>query len=63
MLGETRSMWGGGCWTRVYPAGRIEGDQTRFMDAVKGDMLVVGMTQEDAEDQERWRTVIRCSDP
>ena len=35
----------------------------RFMDAVKEDMQVVGVTEEDAEDRARWRRVIRCGDP
>ncbi|XP_063881686.1 uncharacterized protein LOC135111938 [Scylla paramamosain] len=35
----------------------------RFMGAVKGDMQVVGVTEESAEDQAHWRRVIRCGDP
>ncbi|XP_063849720.1 uncharacterized protein LOC135094103 [Scylla paramamosain] len=35
----------------------------RFMEAVKGDMQVVGVTEEDTEDRAYWRRVIRCGDP
>ncbi|KAK8377975.1 hypothetical protein O3P69_018707 [Scylla paramamosain] len=34
----------------------------RFMDAVKGDMQVVGVTEEGAEDRGHWRRVICCGD-
>ena len=34
----------------------------RFMDVVKEDMLVVDVTEEDAEDRERWKQMIRCGD-
>ena len=36
----------------------------RFMDAVREDMAVAEMTEEeDAEDMTEWRRKIRCSDP
>ena len=33
------------------------------MDAVKGDMAVVEVTEEDAEDRTEWRWKIRCGNP
>ena len=35
----------------------------RYMDAVREDMRVVGVTEEDAEDRTRWKRMIRCGDP
>ncbi|XP_063885538.1 uncharacterized protein LOC135113848 [Scylla paramamosain] len=35
----------------------------RFMDAVKKDMQVVGVTEEGAEDQAQWRRVICYGEP
>ncbi|XP_063850963.1 uncharacterized protein LOC135094636 [Scylla paramamosain] len=35
----------------------------RYMDAVKGDMQVVGVTEEGTEDRAHWRRVICCGDP
>ncbi|XP_063875044.1 uncharacterized protein LOC135108200 [Scylla paramamosain] len=35
----------------------------RFMDAVKGDMQMVGVTEEGAEDRAHWRRVIRSGYP
>ena len=34
----------------------------RFIDAVKEDMAVVQVTEEDAEDRTKWRWKIRCGD-
>ncbi|KAK2913101.1 hypothetical protein Q8A73_007214 [Channa argus] len=35
----------------------------RFMDVVREDMKLVGVSEEDAEDRVRWRHMIRCGDP
>ena len=35
----------------------------RFMDAVRADMRVVGVSIEDVEDRAKWRRLIRCGDP
>ena len=35
----------------------------RFMDAVKEDMAVVEVTEEDTEDRNKWRWKICCGDP
>ena len=35
----------------------------RYMDVVNVDMQVVGVKEEDAEDRERWKGLIRCGDP
>ena len=35
----------------------------RFMDAVKEDMNLVGVVEDDAQDRARWRRLIRCGDP
>ena len=35
----------------------------RFMDAVRADMRVVGVSMEDVEDRAKWRRLIRCGDP
>ena len=35
----------------------------RFVDAVREDMAVVELTEEDAEDRTKWRWKIRCRDP
>ena len=43
------------------PPGR--GAKRRFMDAVRGDMRVVGVTEDDAGDRVRWRHMICCGDP
>ena len=32
----------------------------RFMDVEKGDMKLVAVTEEDAEDRVRWREMICC---
>lgn len=42
------------------PRGR---PKRRFMDLVKDDMRVVGVSEADAEDSVRWRQVICCGDP
>ncbi|KAK2917518.1 hypothetical protein Q8A73_004265 [Channa argus] len=34
----------------------------RFMDVVREDMKLVGVSEEDAEDRVRWRHMIRCGD-
>ena len=34
----------------------------RFMDAVREDMTVVEVTEEDAEDRTEWRWRIHCGD-
>ena len=33
------------------------------MDSVKEDMAEVKMTEEDTEDRNRWKCIIRCGDP
>ena len=35
----------------------------RFMDAVREDMAVVEVSEEDAEYMTKWRWKIRCGDP
>ena len=35
----------------------------RFVDAVKEDMKLVGVREEDAGDRVRWRWMIHCSCP
>ena len=35
----------------------------RFMDAVREDMAVAEVTEEDAEDRTEWRWKIRCGNP
>ena len=35
----------------------------RFMDAMREDMAVVEVTDEDAEDRTEWRWEFRCGDP
>lgn len=35
----------------------------RFMVAVKEDMFLMGVTEEEAEDRVRWRRLIHCGDP
>ncbi|KAF3699483.1 hypothetical protein EXN66_Car015170 [Channa argus] len=34
----------------------------RFMDVVREDMKLVGVSEEDAEDRVRWRHMIHCGD-
>ena len=50
---------------RMEPPGRRRGGRPkrRFMDEVRADMRVVGVTMEDVEDRVKWRWVIRCGDP
>ncbi|KAF7641470.1 hypothetical protein LDENG_00280470 [Lucifuga dentata] len=42
------------------PRGR---PKRRFMDAVKEDMKLVDVREEEAEDRVRWRQMICCGDP
>jgi hypothetical protein len=35
----------------------------RFLDAIKEDMRVVGVTEEDTKDRVVWRRMICCGDP
>ena len=35
----------------------------RFTDVIKEDMLVIGVTERDVEDRQKWRRMIRCGDP
>ena len=35
----------------------------RFMDAVKEDMSMVGVVEDDAQDRARWKRLTRCGDP
>ena len=35
----------------------------RFMDAVREDMSMVGVVEDDAQDRARWKRLIRCGDP
>ena len=35
----------------------------RFLDAVKEDMKVVGLTEEDARDRVKWKRMFCCGDP
>ena len=37
--------------------------QQRFMDAVREDMAVAEVAEEDAEDRTKWRWTISCGDP
>ncbi|KAF7704300.1 hypothetical protein HF521_021372 [Silurus meridionalis] len=46
------------------PGSRKRGrPRRRFMDVVKEDMHVVGVTEADVEDRGLWRRMIRCGDP
>ena len=56
------------CWEKDAEHGSTRGGggggaKQRFMDAVRDDMRVVGVTEEDAGDRARWRLMIRCGDP
>ena len=43
------------------PGGRQrERPKRRFMDGVREDMQIVCVTEEDANNRERWRRIIRC---
>ena len=45
------------------PGERKRGRPKRqFMDAVRVDMRVVEVTEEDADDMTKWRRKIRCED-
>jgi hypothetical protein len=45
----------------TLPGNRKKGrPKRRFMDAIKGDMRVVGVTEEDTKDRVMWRRRIRC---
>ena len=35
----------------------------RFMDAVREDMQVAGVSDEEAENSSRWKQTIHCGDP
>ena len=35
----------------------------RYMDAIREDLRVAGVREEDVMDRQRWRQVIRCGDP
>ena len=37
--------------------------QTRFMDVVREDMRVVGVSDKDMASRRNWRLRIRCGDP
>ena len=43
----------------IFNGGR---SKRRFIDAVREDMQVIGVTREYAEDKVRWRRVVRCGD-
>ena len=46
------------------PGKRKWGRPTRkYMDAVREEMAVVEVTEEDTEDNTKWRWKIRCGDP
>ena len=46
------------------PGRRTRGrPKRRFMDVVKEDMKLVGVTEEEAQNRVRWRQMIRCGDP
>lgn len=52
------------CWTKVAGEAAGEGElQRRFMNVVKEDMEMVGVTVDEAGDRVRWRKMIRCGDP
>ena len=55
------------CWEKDAEHGATGGGgggaKQRFMDAVRDDMRVVGVTEEEAGDRARWRLMIRCGDP
>ena len=45
------------------PGKRKQGrPKRRYMDAVRKDMAVVEVTEEDAKDKTEWRWKIRCGD-
>ena len=50
---------------RMEPPGRRKRGRPkrRYMDAVKEDMRVAGVGEEDVRDRLRWRRMIRCGDP
>lgn len=43
------------------PGKRKRGRPKRFMDIVREDMQVVGMTEEDS-DKNRWKWIVCCGD-
>ena len=46
-----------------FPGKRKRGrPKRRFMDVVKEDMAEVEVTEEDTEDRNKWRWIIRCGD-
>ena len=46
------------------PCRRRRGRPKRtYIDVVKEDMTVVGVTEEDTRDRKKWRRMIRCGDP
>jgi len=46
------------------PGGRKRGrPKRRFLDAVREDMKVVGLTEEDAGDRVKWKRMFCCGDP
>ena len=45
----------------IFSGRRLEGKlKRRFMVVVRGDIQIVGGRGKDAEDRERWRTMICC---
>ena len=50
---------------RMELPGKMERGRTkgRFMDALREDVAVAGVTEDDAEDRTEWRCKICCSDP
>ena len=48
-------------WLKDAQNGAIRKEEhMRFIDMVKEDMQIVGVTEDDAEDRERWRMMICC---
>ncbi|KAJ8375265.1 hypothetical protein SKAU_G00058450 [Synaphobranchus kaupii] len=73
---EARLRWFGHVWRREVgyigrrmldmelPGKRRRGrPKRRFMDTVKEDMQAVGVTEDEAQDKNRWKQMIRCGDP
>ena len=47
---------------RMELPGKRKRRRPRFMDAVREDMAVIEVTEEDAEDRTEWRWKICCGD-
>ena len=48
---------------RMELPGKRKMTKMRLLDVVREDMAVVEVTEEDAEDRNKWRWRIQCDDP